>query len=287
MKKILEIDPQYIEKIWGGDFFSDILKNKKIGECILFSANLNVRECFEKNKKRQKKVKEIIENKKNILGEKIYNEILSLEIKIIDANENLSIQVHPKNKDEMWYVLKNKKNAYIYLELRNGVDKEMLKKEDILNKLKIYKVKKEDCIYIPGGVVHSLGKGIRVLEIKEKGKTYRLFDFDRGRTLEKKNGIKELLVEEKGIIQKKKRDGLIGVIGIWEIYKINFTGTKKFLLSEKVCIFVFIEGQGIIECSDEKKEYYAGKLYLIFAENEIINIQGSGKIIMLFNKGKK
>lgn len=67
MKKILEIDPQYIEKIWGGDFFSDILKNKKIGECILFSANLNVRECFEKNKKRQKKVKEIIENKKNIL----------------------------------------------------------------------------------------------------------------------------------------------------------------------------------------------------------------------------
>lgn len=290
MSKIVELCPQYIEKIWGGDFFSNILKvkDKKIGECILFSADLKIIDCMWEND--GKKLREIIENEKEVLGWNLYEKILSLEIKIIDAKENLSIQVHPEEKDEMWYVLQNEKNTCIYLGWQEELDSETIKEKiyeaDILKELRSYLIEKEDCIYIPGGVIHSLGKGIRVLEVKERGETYRLYDFGRNRTLELEKGIREISVRKKGMIQKKKENGLIGTIGIWEIHRICFFNAIKIPIYQKVCIAIFIEGQGVVKCLGKIKEYYAGKLYLMFVKNEKVSIEGSGTVIMLLNKGR-
>ncbi len=117
-------------------------------------------------------------------------------IKLIDAKETLSVQVHPDNefalrlenagngKSEAWVVLECDKDAFIIYGFNKPIRKEglerLLKKGMISEILRFVKVKKGDCIYIPAGTVHSLGKGILVYEVQQPSDlTYRIYDWDR------------------------------------------------------------------------------------------------------------
>ncbi len=116
-------------------------------------------------------------------------------IKFIDANKDLSIQVHPGNeyhgvdsgesgKTEMWYILDALEGAYIYYGFSREVTKEEMLKHieektitSILNR--VY-VKKGDSFYIKSGTVHSMGPGVFVAEIQQSSDlTYRIYDYDR------------------------------------------------------------------------------------------------------------
>lgn len=116
-------------------------------------------------------------------------------IKFIDANRDLSIQVHPGNeyhgvdsgesgKTEMWYILDAEEGAYIYYGFSKEVTKEEMMKHieektitSILNR--VY-VKKGDAFYIKSGTVHSMGPGVFVAEIQQSSDlTYRIYDYDR------------------------------------------------------------------------------------------------------------
>jgi mannose-6-phosphate isomerase len=116
-------------------------------------------------------------------------------IKFIDANKDLSIQVHPGNeyhgvdsgesgKTEMWYILDAQEGAYIYYGFSKEVTKEEMLKHieektitSILNR--VY-VKKGDSFYIKSGTVHSMGPGVFVAEIQQSSDlTYRIYDYDR------------------------------------------------------------------------------------------------------------
>jgi mannose-6-phosphate isomerase len=133
-----------------------------------------------------------ISKKKTLWGsEKTIETGLPVCIKILNAKKKLSVQVHPTGelkKDEFWYVLSARKNAEIILGTSREVTKEELKKraEDgtIVEILRRVKVKKGDSFYLPGGTIHALGAGIKVLEIASQNDiTYRLFDWGRGREL--------------------------------------------------------------------------------------------------------
>jgi mannose-6-phosphate isomerase len=117
-------------------------------------------------------------------------------IKLIDANDILSVQVHPndelawelegqeKGKTEAWIILDCDEGAEIVAGIKQGTTRSQLKqaleKGELQKFLNIKKVKKGDCIYIPAGTVHSLGKGIVVYEVQQPADlTYRLFDWDR------------------------------------------------------------------------------------------------------------
>lgn len=119
-----------------------------------------------------------------------------LLVKLIDADQPLSVQVHPDNdyairhesdmsgKNEMWYVLEAKENASIVYGLKPGTTKsdfsEAIANNDIKNYLNYVPVKAGDYFYIPAGVVHALGAGIVVAEIQQSSDlVYRLYDWDR------------------------------------------------------------------------------------------------------------
>lgn len=123
------------------------------------------------------------------------NKEFPLLIKLIDANDRLSIQVHPSDltadksknqqgKAEMWYVLDCDKDAFLYMGLSKQTDKKELKQKidngtlcDILNKIE---VKKSDVFYIAPGTVHAIGKGILIAEIQQNSNTtFRMFDYNR------------------------------------------------------------------------------------------------------------
>jgi mannose-6-phosphate isomerase len=117
-------------------------------------------------------------------------------IKFIDARETLSVQVHPDDKfaseienaqngkSEAWVVLECEEDAFIIYGFNRPLRKEelmgLLEKESVAEVLNYVKVKKGDCIYIPAGTVHSLGKGILAYEVQQPSDlTYRIYDWDR------------------------------------------------------------------------------------------------------------
>lgn len=117
-------------------------------------------------------------------------------VKVIDAKDKLSVQVHPDDeyakrvenqangKSEMWYILSAAKDAYLYCGFNQKVDRELVKSsaldgsiEQYLNKIE---VKEGDIIKIPAGTVHAIGAGIKLLEIQQNSTlTYRLYDYQR------------------------------------------------------------------------------------------------------------
>ncbi len=116
-------------------------------------------------------------------------------IKLIDAKDDLSVQVHPNDeyaqrvegefgKTEMWYIVDCDKGATLYYGFKKPITREKLKETiadntvtDYLNKVP---VKKGDVFFIPSGTIHAIGKGILIAEIQQNSNTtYRVSDYGR------------------------------------------------------------------------------------------------------------
>ena len=118
-----------------------------------------------------------------------------LLVKIITAKDNLSVQVHPGNeyalekenssgKTEMWYVLDCEPGAFLYYGLKHKISaSEFLKRirnDTILEVCQKVSVKKGDVFYIPAGLIHAIGKGMKVAEVQQNSNiTYRVYDYHR------------------------------------------------------------------------------------------------------------
>lgn len=118
-----------------------------------------------------------------------------LLVKVITAKDNLSVQVHPGNeyakenenssgKTEMWYVLDCEPGAFLYYGLKHKISAnefiKRIKNDTILEVCQKVPVKKGDVFYIPAGLLHAIGKGIKVAEVQQNSNiTYRVYDYHR------------------------------------------------------------------------------------------------------------
>lgn len=119
-------------------------------------------------------------------------------VKILDTCQRLSVQIHPvkpgDTKDEMWYILNAKKDAFLYLGLKDGVEAGAYcdkaadtnaTAEEVTGMLKCYdNLKFGDYFNVPSGTIHAVGPDIVAFEVSEQKQiTYRLYDYNRGRAL--------------------------------------------------------------------------------------------------------
>ena len=121
---------------------------------------------------------------------------LPVLIKLIDANRDLSIQVHPNDeyagkfengqlgKSEMWYVLDATKDAKLVYgfnqDVNEGIVRKAIADECIMNYLQKIPVLPDDIFFIDAGIVHAIGEGTLVAEVQENSNlTYRLYDYNR------------------------------------------------------------------------------------------------------------
>ena len=134
---------------------------------------------------------------------------LPILIKLIDAKQNLSVQVHPDDeyalvhenslgKTEMWYVLSARKNANLVYGFKQDMRKERvrdsIKEGSIENYLNRIPVHKDDLFLVEAGTVHAIGAGVLVAEIQENSNlTYRLYDYNR---VDKNGKRRELHIEK-------------------------------------------------------------------------------------------
>jgi len=199
----LKFSPILVNKIWGGSKLSykseDATKNKNIGESWEISALQGDISVVSDGILAENDLQELVEvYMGDLVGDKVYEKFgieFPLLIKYIDAQEDLSIQVHPNDvmakerhkaygKTEMWYVADAEPDAKVVLGFKGKADLSdyiiNLNNNTLPNILNTIDVKKGDCIFIPSGTIHAICKGCLMLEIQQTSDiTYRIFDYNR------------------------------------------------------------------------------------------------------------
>lgn len=196
-------EPLLKEVIWGGSDicpFKGIAPVKQaIGESWEIS-NVEGNDSLVANGslKGQSLSKLIEDYGENLVGEKVMNRFgttFPLLIKFIDAQKDLSIQVHPDDKlaakrhhsfgkTEMWYVINATGDAALYSGFSKAIDADdyvkRIQNNTFMETLNRFKVNKGDVFFIPAGRVHAIGAGCFVAEIQQTSNiTYRIYDYDR------------------------------------------------------------------------------------------------------------
>ncbi|GIO19527.1 mannose-6-phosphate isomerase, class I [Oceanobacillus oncorhynchi subsp. incaldanensis] len=196
----LFLEPVLQERIWGGKKlqteFGYSTPYERTGEAWVISAHPNG-PCQIKNGPLEgRTLQDAWENHKELFNRaEAAGETYPLLVKILDANENLSVQVHPDDiyaqkqegvpygKTECWYVLDAEEGAELILG-HHANSREELKKAmengewDTL--LKSVPVTAGDFVYVPSGTIHAIGAGIVILETQQSSDiTYRVYDYDR------------------------------------------------------------------------------------------------------------
>lgn len=196
----LLFQPDFKERVWGGrslEQFGFHLPEGKIGEAWMIADHKNGVSTVMNGELMGMGLDEIrVRYAPEFFGKKaVHEKRFPLLVKLLDCDDDLSVQVHPsddyerlpkdeKGKTEMWYVLDAKPGAQIIYGLKEGMTREKLKKlideGRIMEGLKAVDVAPGDSFYIPSGTVHALGKGVLVAEIQQNSDTtYRLYDYDR------------------------------------------------------------------------------------------------------------
>ena len=200
----LKFKPIFEDKIWGGHKIKDVLGMDygplpNCGEVWLLSGLWDEQSEIANGDFEGDEINDLVETfMGDLVGESVfdkYGEQFPLLLKIIDANDWLSVQVHPDDelaekrdlgngKTEMWYVMQADEGA----ELVMGFNEEMtrmdyvnvMKNNTLKSVLNYEKVKAGDAFFIPAGRVHALGPDIMVAEIQQTSDTtYRIYDWDR------------------------------------------------------------------------------------------------------------
>lgn len=199
----LKFNPIYKEIIWGGRNISEYFGRKtpfdKTAESWEICERPEGMSVVSGGALSGRRLDDIIsEYGEKLLGKNCaakYKNKFPLLIKIIDANDRLSVQVHPddayaiKNgeengKNELWYIIAAKPDAKLIYGLKSGIGKEefanAISLGSVSGTLRTVPVKAGDALYIPAGTVHAILDGILIAEIQQNSNTtYRIYDWDR------------------------------------------------------------------------------------------------------------
>ncbi len=196
--EILFLEKIYHEKIWGGNklqaYFNDNIKGKNIGECWTVSAHPHGDCKIINGVYKDQALSWLWKNKREIFGDMKGNKF-PLLTKMIDASDDLSVQVHPDDnyafehengefgKTECWYIIDCDEGAELIIGHYARDKKEMeelIQKGDWNKLLRKVSIKPGDFFYIPAGTIHAIGKGTLLLEIQQASDiTYRVYDYHR------------------------------------------------------------------------------------------------------------
>ncbi|WP_215144761.1 mannose-6-phosphate isomerase, class I [Exiguobacterium qingdaonense] len=195
---ILTCTPVFQERLWGGrkleTTFEYDLPQGNIGECWGISAHPNGMSVIESGEFAGQTLADLWKERRELFGDYTLDSF-PLLIKLLDAADDLSVQVHPNDeeamrlegepygKTECWYVVEAEKGAELILghtaETKEQLAKAIARGEwDTL--LRRQPVQAGDFIFVPSGTIHAIGKGIVILETQQSSDTtYRVYDFDR------------------------------------------------------------------------------------------------------------
>ena len=266
MDKVVKLLPVVKSYIWGGQYFQKFGKSDLDVVSELWELSINGEDtCIEASTR--KPLSELVN--KNDLGPNANKfPYFPLLIKLIDAKDNLSVQVHPSDdyalkfenqfgKCEMWYVLDADEGSGLYVGLNDDYSKEeieaKLKDSSIMECLNFFPVKTGDVFLIRPGTIHAIGKGVRIIEIQQNSKlTYRLYDYLRK---DKNGNYRELhinkalkVIDYHKYSPTKSENGLLADTEYFKVNKLDFDGEVVLSADQGSFIsFTLIDGEGQVD----------------------------------------
>lgn len=307
MEKILFLEGKFREKIWGGkrlrEIYSYDIPSDKTGEYWAISDMGDMSSVITNGEFKGKSLEEVYQKHKDLFGNP-KEATFPLLVKIIDANTDLSIQVHPddvmakelensRGKTECWYIL-NEDPASIIYGLKVADKKEAIRliderKWDEL--LREVPARKGDFFFVEAGTVHAIKKGSLILEIQQASDiTYRLYDYDRKdddgklRNLhleESKKAIKINKNKEK--IEEFEREGLKGRIltrnKYFEVYEYKIEGISEFEREKPYLLYSVVDGSGEIIIEDKSYEIEKGDFFILTNDVKKFDFKGDLSLV--------
>ena len=311
--KLIKLTPAYKDYIWGGTKLnSKYNKNsgfEKTAESWELSIHPDGESIISGGEYDGVSLSEYIKQNPSVLGTNRKSDELPILIKLIDAEDNLSVQVHPDDemalrlenqngKTEMWYVVEAKDDARIIFGVKEDISKDNLKNaissntvEDLLN---CVSSKKGDVFFVEAGTIHAICKGNLIAEIQQNSNvTYRLYDYDRR---DKEGNPRELHIE-KGVmasVTQKKTERIIPECsdGTRLIASCEYFAVKELCVDglanmechkESYQALVCVDGCLEFSNDNDKQILNSGETVFLPADFGKYNLKGSGKVLITEN----
>ena len=267
--ELVKLKPAVKDYIWGGTYFQRFNKGlnlERVSECWELSTRGLDSSIIASGKDEGKLLKDVITN--NDIGPVMDRfPYFPLLIKLIDAKDNLSVQVHPSDgyalknensfgKSEMWHIISADEGSGLYVGLNKDYKKEDIQKAleegTILDCLNFFKVKPGDTFIINPGTIHAIGKGVRLIEIQQNSNlTYRLYDYNR---VDKNGQPRELHIQKAlEVIDYRKYESVPKVNGIladnqyFTVKEVIFDKELEIKADDQAFVsFTFLEGEGFV-----------------------------------------
>lgn len=319
----LKFAPIYKDKIWGGNKIKTILNKDfgalpNCGESWEISAVEGNQSVVSNGFLAGNTIEELMEvYMGDLVGDQVFDDFgieFPLLIKFIDANDDLSIQVHPDDemaasrhgsfgKTEMWYILQADASSLLQAGFNQAVDQEKylekLKNNQLTDILNFEEVAAGDVYFIPAGRVHAIGKGILLAEIQQTSDvTYRIYDYDRR---DDQGNLRELHTDlaldaiDYTLLPEYKTPYQPILNQSVELVKCNYFTTNILLLDQEVekdyntldsfVIYMCIEGELTLQTESGTETIQKGETILIPAsiENVILKpISPAAKLLEVY-----
>ena len=318
----LKFNSIFKDKIWGGQRIKTVMGMDygnmiNCGEAWVLSGIEDEQSIVTNGFLAENELNELVEiYMGDLVGEKNYENFgdqFPILVKIIDANDWLSIQVHPddklaekrglaRGKTEMWYMLESDKEAEIIIGFNKQINKNdyqnLLEDKKLKSVLNAEKVKAGDVFYVPAGRVHAIGPGVLLAEIQQASDTtYRIYDWDR---IGVDGTLRELHLEEalNAIDFKVEKDYKTNYSPeknkTSEIVKSPYFTTnlidldvpikKDYIALDSFVIYLCVEGAYALLYGDEKLIAQKGEVILIPAIMDEVQIipAPSAKILEVY-----
>ncbi|VTX89009.1 Mannose-6-phosphate isomerase ManA [Enterococcus hirae] len=310
MQEPMFLKPVFQEKIWGGSRLRSVfgfdIPNDKIGEDWAISAHPHGVSVVENGEYQGQKLDELWQNHKELFGNPT-EPVFPLLIKILDAEDELSVQVHPDDaygmkhegelgKTECWYIIDAEPGAEIiyghHAKTREELA-EMIQEgrwDDLLKKVP---VKKGDFFYVPSGTIHAIGKGIMILETQQSSDTtYRVYDYDRK---DANGNTRELHIQQSidvttvpaitpQIQMKEVRKGNSSIVTYLEteffnVYEWDIKGITSFNKQAPYTLATVIDGAGELVVNEKIYPLTKGASFILPNDVTEWTVQGELSII--------
>ena len=315
----LKFEPILKEKIWGGNTLVNRFNKKatgslKIGESWELSAFADNQSIIINGYLAGNNIGELIEvYMGDITGDLIFEKfgnVFPLLIKLIEAREDLSIQVHPDDalakerqlangKTEMWYILESEKGSKIYTGFTKGVTKEIyqeaLTNGKVADLLNIETAEAGDTFFTPAGRIHAIGAGIVLVEIQQTSDTtYRISDWNRKlsgknpRELHTELALDAIDFNATGKNKTRKEPGFNKSINLvnceffnTNIIRLNAAINKEYYFIDSFVVYICVEGEFTIRWDGETETVVKGETILLPAMIKEVVLEPSGETKLL------
>ncbi len=307
MQKVLILQGKFVDKVWGGsrlkDEFGYDIDSDKVGEYWAISGMDELSSVVINGDLAGQSLKEIYKNNKELFGDRD-DESFPLLIKIIDASDDLSIQVHPddemgkklensRGKTECWYILNDNPASIIYGLNADSKEKavEKIENRNWDDVLKEVPANKGDFFFVPAGTVHAIKKGCLILEIQQASDvTYRLYDYDRPgkdgnlRELHIEKSIEAIKLNQVSNEQNTQESNNIKITKLtenefFEVRKLEINGHKELVRASDYLLESVIEGAGILRVDGEEYNIKKGDFFLL--TNEVSSYEFDGELTII------